>query len=230
MLIKLGCAWQSARLNGGNLSGRQGAICQAIRGEMSKTSYHHGNLRTALLTGADALLEEKGAAHLSLREAARKAGVSQTAPYRHFASKEALMAALAAEAYKELAAAMTAACRAKSDAPGRLHALGGAYVDYATSNPQKFRLMFGPEIADVDDWPDTKTASDDVRALIENTVGEYLDARRIRMKTQIVPVASAWSLIHGLAMLMVEKRMGDMSDQDRRALVTSVTGFFVTGG
>lgn len=197
---------------------------------MGKTSYHHGNLRAALLAGAGDLLEEKGAAQLSLREAARRAGVSQTAPYRHFSSKEALMAALAAKAYQDLAQGLTAACQAAGDAAGRLHALGGAYVDYAVANPQQFRLIFGPEIAIMEQWEDTKSASDEVHNIIENTVQDYLDARRIRLKTPQVPVASAWSLIHGLAMLMIEQRMGPMTEQQRRALVASVTGFFVTGG
>ncbi len=197
---------------------------------MSKTTYHHGNLRAALLAGAGELLEEKGAGHLSLREAARRSGVSQTAPYRHFASKEALMAALAAQGYQELAGVLNSACKAESDAPGRLHALGGAYVDYAVKNPQKFRLMFGPDISVMEEWPDTKSASDEVKQIIENSVKDYLDARRIKLKTPLVPVTSAWSLIHGLAMLMIEQRMGDMSEKDRRALVASVTGFFVTGG
>lgn len=197
---------------------------------MSKTSYHHGNLRAALLKGAGALLEEKGAGQLSLREAARRAGVSQTAPYRHFASKEALMAALAAQAYQDLARVLNGAREAAADAAASLHALGGAYVDYAVQNPQKFRLMYGPEISGVDEWPDTKAASDNVRLIIEKTVTDYLAARRIKLKTPLVPVTSAWSLIHGLAMLMIEQRMGTMSEKDRQALVASVTGFFVTGG
>jgi len=197
---------------------------------MGKTSYHHGNLRAALLAGAGDLLEEKGPAQLSLREAARRAGVSQTAPYRHFDSREALLAALAAKAYHDLAAALNDACKSAAGAPATLHALGAAYVDFAVENPQKFRLMFGPDITMMEEWEDTRAASADVQNIIETTVGDYLEARRIRLKTPLVPVASAWSLIHGLAMLMIEQRLGEMSDEDRSALVASVTGFFVTGG
>lgn len=197
---------------------------------MSKTSYHHGNLRAALLSGAAELLEEKGPAHLSLREAARRAGVSQTAPYRHFPSKEALMAALAADGFHALGKALAKACDGEADAPHRLHAMGGAYVDFAIANPQQFRLMYGPDIVGMEDWPDTRDASEDVRRFITATVEGYLEARRIRLKTPMVPVASAWSLIHGLAMLMIEQRMGELSEKERKALIASVTGFFVTGG
>src|SRR5216117_2127251 len=98
------------------------------------TTYHHGNLRTALLRAAGERLEKQGITALSLREAARRAGVSHNAPYRHFADREALLAALAAEGFAMLAERLRGQ-------PGR--EMGEAYVRFALEQPQRFRLMFG---------------------------------------------------------------------------------------
>src|SRR5437016_7879863 len=97
------------------------------------TTYHHGNLRTALLRAAGERLEKQGITALSLREAARRVGVSHNAPYRHFADRETLLAALAAQGFDELAAAVA------SGPPARM---GEAYVSFALEHPQRFRLMF----------------------------------------------------------------------------------------
>src|SRR5690349_9700618 len=96
-------------------------------------TYHHGNLRPALLRAAGKMLEKQGPAGVSLREASRRAGVSHAAPYRHFADREALLAELAAEGFEMLAEAL------------RGHAgrdMGEAYVRFALEHPQRFRLMF----------------------------------------------------------------------------------------
>src|SRR5436190_24145857 len=98
------------------------------------STYHHGNLRPALLAGAAKILEKEGVTALSLREAARRAGVSHNAPYRHFADRDALLAALAAEGFQMLGEAMRAH-------DGR--EMGEAYVRFALAHPERFRLMFG---------------------------------------------------------------------------------------
>src|SRR2546427_8857402 len=107
------------------------------------TTYHHGNLRTALLRAAGERLEKQGITALSLREAARRVGVSHNAPYRHFADREALLAALAAQGFEMLGQAM----RGQT---GR--GMGEAYVRFALQYPQRFRLMFGGQIA-LDKYP-----------------------------------------------------------------------------
>src|SRR5438046_5208157 len=97
------------------------------------STYHHGDLPAALLRAAGRTLERRGLAALSLREAARRAGVSHNAPYRHFPDREALLAALAAEGFAMLGERL----RGK---PGR--EMGAAYVSFALEQPQRFRLMF----------------------------------------------------------------------------------------
>src|ERR1700674_5400381 len=98
------------------------------------STYHHGDLPAALLRAAGKTLEKHGPAGLSLRAAARRAGVSHNAPYRHFPGREALLAALAAEGFAMLAERLRGQ-------PGR--AMGEAYVRFALEHPQRFRLMFG---------------------------------------------------------------------------------------
>ena len=111
-----------------------------------KVSYHHGSLRDALIRSAREILESEGYEALTLRAAARRAGVSQAAPYNHFADKAALLAAIAALGFKEFAAAMRREMSAAEDPQARLNATGIAYVAFATSNPGLFKLMFGSSV------------------------------------------------------------------------------------
>jgi len=106
----------------------------------NRSSYHHGALRPALIAAARALLDEGGPAAVGLREAARRVGVSPTATYRHFKDKDALLAALAVEGFREFGAALAASERA----PEPLSAMGAAYIDFALAKPGMFRLMFSP--------------------------------------------------------------------------------------
>ncbi|RZJ08327.1 MAG: TetR family transcriptional regulator, partial [Rubrivivax sp.] len=111
-------------------------------------AYHHGALRETLLDAAEALLAQRGADALSLRDVARGAGVSHAAPYHHFAGLPELLAALAARSFQQLGAAMQAGVDAHpADARDQLLAIATAYVDFARRRPARFRLMFGPVLA-----------------------------------------------------------------------------------
>src|SRR5882757_11417219 len=108
----------------------------------SNAPYHHGNLRPALVRAAVELLEESGETALSLRAVARRAGVSPAAPYRHYADREALVSAVAALGYRELAERLAAAHPSPST-PEQLTSVAVAYVQFALERPALFRLMFG---------------------------------------------------------------------------------------
>src|SRR5215831_9732799 len=110
----------------------------------AQRSYHHGDLRQALIRSALEILSQAGAAGLSLRAAARRARVSAMAPYRHFADKEALLAAVAEYGFQQLAGRLAAAAAAAADPRAGLGALGVAYVIFARDEPSLFKLMFGP--------------------------------------------------------------------------------------
>ena len=107
------------------------------------TSYHHGDLRDALVRAARTIVEKRGLSALSLRAAARAAGVSPAAPYHHFADKQALLDAVAAQGFVALTSAMEERMAKKTDPNARLDASGVGYVVFAVENPALFRLMFG---------------------------------------------------------------------------------------
>ena len=162
----------------------------------SKPNYHHGDLRGALLAHGLRLIEARDANTLSLREVARAAGVSATAVYRHFPDKRALMAALAEEGLARLYEAQAAAAAA---APGNaFEATGRAYVRFALAQPALFRLTFA--YPDVFTDPVGDAAS---RLLHENAIaltgGDEAEAKLLAMR--------AWSVAHGLAMLMLDGRL-----------------------
>ncbi|MBN1607975.1 MAG: TetR/AcrR family transcriptional regulator [Polyangiaceae bacterium] len=113
----------------------------------ARGSYHHTGLRQALVDASLELLAERGPRAVTLREVARRAGVSHSAPYRHFSDRSALLAAAAARCLAELGACLSSARRAAgASASAQLEAMMRAYVDFAVSNPGRFRLMFGSDI------------------------------------------------------------------------------------
>lgn len=116
------------------------------RTRAAAAAYHHGDLRRALVDAARAVLREQGPEGCSLREVARRAGVSHAAPYHHFPSREALLGALAEEAFAEMDRGMAEAQAAAPEEPeAQLVAVGMGYLLYALREPAAFRLMTRPE-------------------------------------------------------------------------------------
>src|SRR5262249_49721298 len=134
----------------------------------STRPYHHGDLRRTLLDAAIAIVKEAGAGALSLRELARAAGVSHAAPYRHFPSREALLAALATEGFLGLGAAREARAAGVTDPVARLTALGVGYVRYAVDHPGHFRVMFSRDLHEGIEDPALAAAGEPtLRALVD---------------------------------------------------------------
>jgi AcrR family transcriptional regulator len=189
----------------------------------SRTTYHHGDLRAGLLVAAREKLEDEGLEALSLREIARRAGVSQAAPYHHFASKPDLLAAVAAEGFDQLAAAMQArVARAKTPAM-RLNASGVGYVAFAAANPALFRLMFTSRGALPKDER-LAAAAERARAVLLKALTEVLEAHG--RDAADIPLAriATWSRAHGLAMLIIEGRIspGAFGFKNAEALATAM--------
>ncbi|MGY2048021.1 WHG domain-containing protein [Methylobacterium sp. JK268] len=161
-----------------------------------KAPYHHGDLRRGLLAAARALLEQGGREAVTLREAARTAGVSHNAPYRHFPSRDALLAALAAEGFAALRDGLRAAREASPSAP--LAALGRAYLAFAARERPLFRLMFGAA-PDPGAHPDLAAAAAAAFAVLRETVEETVPPDLVARET-----IRAWGLVHGLATLVAE--------------------------
>lgn len=170
---------------------------------MSAKTYHHGDLGAALIAAGMALLTERAADQVSLREVARRAGVSATAVYRHFASKDALLRALAHEGLARLGAAQHAAFDAKGGGVDGFSATGAAYVRFALAQPEVFRMIFAhqspgdmmaPGDVTTPDEPDN--AMTFLLANAQALAPAGADARTFALQ--------CWSLAHGLAMLMLD--------------------------
>jgi AcrR family transcriptional regulator len=165
----------------------------------TNATYHHGDLHAACLSAALELLEEGGATALSLRAVARRAGVSPAAPYRHYADREALVSAVAAVGYRELAERLTAAHPAPSS-PEQLASVAVAYVEFALEQPALFRMMFG-EPCDRDN---------EERVTATAAVSLYLREIVARCFPRADPEALApaiWALVHGLAFLHLDGKL-----------------------
>jgi AcrR family transcriptional regulator len=173
-----------------------------------KRDYHHGDLRNALLQAALTTLETQGWHELSLRDVARQAGVSHTAPYRHFESKEALLAAIAESGYALLADAMEAAVKAApGDVTAQLRGTGRAYVKLALQRPALFRLMFSGAICSI---PADGTFGEVAKrsfSLLVRTIAEGQATGVLRPGPPEQAALSAWSMVHGLALLLLEQQL-----------------------
>jgi AcrR family transcriptional regulator len=130
--------------------------------------YHHGNLVEALIAATIGIIEERGVEHVSVREAARRAGVSPGAPFRHFATKTALMTAVAEQAMDRLKAAVDAAVEATGGAAPllRLEALGAAYLGWALRNPTHFQVISSRSLIDIAASERIRGANDEIRGVM----------------------------------------------------------------
>ncbi|MER6345231.1 TetR/AcrR family transcriptional regulator [Streptomyces sp. NPDC001595] len=176
-------------------------------------TYHHGDLRAACLRAARELLEEDGSAGLSLRAVARRAGVSATAPYRHYADRDALVSAVAAEGYRELAGHLAAAHPAPAT-PDELAAVAVAYVRFALEHPALFRAMFAEPCDPTSEERVAATAaiSEYVRGIVHATFpGVDADA----LSTTV------WALVHGLAFLHLDGKLDTSTPEVVAAQVTA---------
>lgn len=169
------------------------------------SAYHHGDLRAALVRAALELLEESGACGLSLRAVARRAGVAPSAPYRHYADRDALLSAVAAVGYRELAGYLAGAHPSPST-PTDLAAVAVAYVQFALRRPALFRVMFG-EPCDRDS-AERVAATDAITAYVAAIVRHAFPGR-----DPSALATAVWALVHGLAFLHLDGKL-DASDQD----------------
>ncbi|WP_372622898.1 TetR/AcrR family transcriptional regulator [Falsiroseomonas sp.] len=183
----------------------------------AKGRHHHGALRDALLAAVAEIVLEAGPEAVTLRECARRAGVSHSAAAPHFGDKRGLLTAFAAEGGRRLAAAMEAALAALPEAAGaaeRLAATGRGYIAFARANPAHFRLMFRAELIDRADPAWQEAAGQPFMLLSEAmaALAPALDARARRAR-----LALAWAAVHGFCTLRAEGAGGDLWKPEARA-------------
>jgi AcrR family transcriptional regulator len=172
------------------------------KGGYERRGYHHGNLREALFDAALMLLAEKGPAGFTIAEAARLAGVSSAAPYRHFRDAEALLAAVAERGYERFAAALAKAWNDGRPEPLRaFDALGQAYLAFARREPALYAAMFETHIA-FDAAPSLQAAAERafaiLRGAVERLVATLPEAKR---PPALMMALHIWALAHGIASL-----------------------------
>jgi AcrR family transcriptional regulator len=164
-----------------------------------KPGYHHGDLQRALVGAAAKIVAKQGAGAVTLREVARLAGVSHNAPYRHFESLSALLAAVATEGFEEFGARLREAADAEPDAKQRRMAIGRAYLSFALDNPKLYLLMFGAELDKVK-HPELRAAAADAFSVLTDTLSRSGSAGH-------AAAISAWAFVHGLAHLVLDKQI-----------------------
>ncbi len=169
----------------------------------TRRPYHHGDLRNELLTAGVELLAEGGVDALSLREAARRAGVSHAAPYRHFADRQALLDAIATEGFAHLTTVMRAALDTAGSAfADRLRALAGAYVRFALERPAQFQLMFAAPKVDSDRNQALRETADAAFAVLLDVVADGQENGQVVAGDPAELSWITWSAVHGAATLI----------------------------
>jgi AcrR family transcriptional regulator len=172
---------------------------------MPKKTYHHGDLKNALIQAAIEILAKEGVGGLSLRKAARLAGVSHAAPYAHFADKRALMAAVSSEGYRRIHARVLAASAPYANDPLRRLVEGAwAYVEFALEDPAHFRVTLSGGVAEEKDYPDLTQATADSFRLVVEIVTDCQAAGLLRAAPPDLMAVSLWSAVHGLVALRLD--------------------------
>ncbi|MEJ8848905.1 TetR-like C-terminal domain-containing protein [Variovorax rhizosphaerae] len=178
------------------------------------TPYHHGDLRAAMLEAAQHILEAEGIEGLTLRAAARAAGVSHAAPKNHFGDLSGLLSELAAVGFRQFTSDLKAAMDTvtSGSAEERLDEMGSAYVGFAKAHPGMFVLMFRSERLDLQ-RPALRQAIDDAQAALAGSmaarlgIGDAAAARAPITPEQGAAMVRAWSLVHGFSMLLIDHRL-----------------------
>ena len=173
-------------------------------------TYHHGDLANALLAAVDEIVRERGVADLSLREAARRAGVSHSAPAHHFGDKHGLLAAFAKEGFDGLVAEMTGVAE-REDVPEMMAAMGARYVRFAVAHPAHYDVMFRSGLDKSSDPNLAESAAAAFQGLVD-MVARVKDAGYFPDIPADHLAAYFWSMVHGLASLWIDGSLPQVYD------------------
>ncbi len=199
-------------------------------GRSEKKNYHHGDLRNQLMETAIIHLRKSGIEKLSLRAMARQLGVSQTAPYRHFRDKNALLAALATDGFEMLKEETRTAVEACTDnAAAGLQACGITYIRFARKNPEKYRLMFGPGIIASHRYAQLTESGAASYQVLLNAVAKCRDQGLFQGKSEQMLANTAWALVHGISMLIIDRLQCMMSEDEIEKQIQFSTQLLIEG-
>ena len=193
---------------------------------MTKTDYHHGDLRTAVLDAAEEELRADPRRMLSIRALAGRIGVSATAPHAHFKTKNELLAALAVRGFERLRDRTIQSSASATGSARRIGALAEAYLEFSVENAGLYRIMFTTGV-DLEAYSDLHRASRSSYAVLQDAIAEaFPNATRRELDERAL---SAWSVVHGFASLLSEGRIPDdlVSDPSPKALAHIVAKLVV---
>jgi AcrR family transcriptional regulator len=203
---------------------------------LQRDGYHHGDLRNALVVSAVRLIETSGTSSFSLREAAREVGVSANAAYRHFEDKSALMTAVAAFGFRQLATqmvtAMDGAAGGRATGPAsvaRFKAVGRAYVEFAVAHPELFRVMFGECGAECRKAEPGDDATEDPWSLLGQSLDALVADGLLAAERRPGAELKAWSVVHGFASLALDGLASVPTAADRALALEALLEFTVVG-
>lgn len=174
-----------------------------------RATYHHGDLKRALLDATRTLLAARGPEQLGLREVARAVGVDHAAVYRHFADKRALVAGLSEACYRELVATLETALRRvpANDVPARLARLAVAFLRFAYADPARFALMFGPRVNRDGRFPTLDAATQEVLAVLVREMAHGIATGRLGGAKPTDMAIALWSFLQGYADMVLRGRI-----------------------
>ncbi|MBK9235532.1 MAG: TetR/AcrR family transcriptional regulator [Rhodoferax sp.] len=196
----------------------------------AKTRYHHGDLRSALVDQAVALITAQGDVSFSLRDLAGRIGVSHAAVYRHFADKTALLNAVAAHGFALLAQAVRAAGEGWDHDPAQqLARQGAAYVNMATRHPGHFAAMFAPQVSHSGQAVEVQAAAEAAYLPLVHSVMRRLRARDANEPSVQTEALRCWALVHGLACLQLSGNLTACLGRDVATASASALEDLVTG-
>ncbi len=194
-------------------------------------SYHHGDLRKALVETALRALDRQPVEDLSLRALARELGVSPRAPYRHFETKQELLAAVAVEGFQSFAELLETRLAAAGPNPlVRLRTVVETYVLFATTRPSAFRVMYAPYATVNESAPELVRARADVHRASQEIIAEGQAAGLLREGDPLQIALVLWSSMHGLAVLLTEGQLGRYDKPMEAAKLASLVSAWLFQG
>lgn len=202
----------------------------------ARDTYHHGDLRNALVASAVRLIEASGPSAFSLREAAREVGVSANAAYRHFDDKSALIMAVAADGFARLAErmrrAMASASASRGDEPAsiaRFKAAGSAYVGFVADHPEIYRVMFGECGAECRNTKPENQEAETPWTLLGRALDALVTDGFLGPDRRVGAELKAWTVVHGFASLSLDGLAAAPTRRERKAALDALLDFTVIG-